>query len=395
MVFVAGTSYGAEYRIKLAARMNAVGSRFGSFAIEEGYYPAFQPVVMNDAGDLALALLTGPNGKAAVWVREHNWLAGSIVFEAFNSNQQISEITSDGDDGVLFTLTEEARALGIYRYSFAAGKVTLLTAEPKGLSAYRALRSLNNGTYAAKLSFGALAQELSYFSDGIWHKLASTRSIDAASKFYFFHGVHFVNKLDVVVHALHSISAGDSAIYYLRPGRDPELLVAAGDNEGDAGSGFLAPWLVGNERGDLLYSRYAKRGGLKWILRRTNGQILTIPPRDVEGQAELFPAVLNDAGMVALRINVNGRSGIYLSTDAILTPIVRGGDQVVTDLGVATIGKVDAQTGIFNNAPTMNRRGDVAFVCDLKTSKSFAQSIEDQAIEEGIGIGLFIARRLD
>ncbi len=390
-----GDAFAAVYEIKLAARMVAVGSKYGSYAIDEGYYPAFHPVVINDDGDLAQPMLTGPNGKAALWVRRHDWLSGRIVFEVTSTNQQITEVTKDGDNGVLFTVSEEATALGIYRYSYDSSQVNLVTTGPLGVAAYRSLSVMAGGVFGAKLSFGATNQRINVYDEDSWVALAATSSADPSSPFYFFHGVHFVDARQAIVHAMHSAQPGDSAIYRLRSGKAPELIVPERSRTGEAERLQLAPWIAGNHHGDLLFAHYGPKGGLSWNLLTGQDYIEQVIPSSFEGQAELFPAAINDAAMVVLRAFEKSGRAIYLRTGDEFKAIARSGDLVKTDLGHAAIGRPGGQNANFNHAPSLNARGDIAFVCDLILPPAFQQSSEPKGIGESIGIGLLVAHRLD
>ncbi|MBM4252912.1 MAG: hypothetical protein FJ146_13150 [Deltaproteobacteria bacterium] len=392
---VAGDLFAARYQIKLAARMAAIGSRHGSFAIEEGLYPSFHPVVLNDAGDIAQPMLTGPHGKAALWVRGHDWLSGRVVFEVDDTDQLITEVVNDGKEGVLFTVMDEAAALGVYRYSYANDQVTLVTAQPLGVRAFRSLESLGNGAFGSKLSFGASDQQLGVYQSGSWHWLAATMSVDRLSPFYFFYGVHFVEKDQAIVHAMHSPRSGDSAIYRLRSGAPPESLLQQSFSGGGAVNGALAPWIHGNARGELLFAYYGAQGGLAWRLLTVHNQITPIVPSAFDGVAELFPAAINDDGLVVLRAVARGLRGVYLSEDDAFIKIIGSGDTVMSDLGPAVVGRPMGASANFNHSPSINGQGDIAFTCDLVLPASPLQSVGLADFGEGIGIGIFVAHRLD
>ena len=398
-VFVAALSWSgaamasAYYDVKLMGRMAAIGSKHGSYAIEPGYYSGHHRVMITNGGDLALPMLTGPKGVAALWVRKAGELNGRIVFEAESADHLFGDYTTDGESSVIYSVVSERKPIGIFRYSFLDDSVKKLTSGPLGSEAWYGIQGLAQDAFSARVSFGSVAQVLGLWRDSKWTALASTRDVDSESPFYFFHTHYVQDDGTVIVRALMSARYDDGGIYRVAPDGVTTPLVETAQRDPKSTLTALAPWIAANRRGDLVFSAFNKANGLGWF-RLKGGRVTPLLPEAMLGNADLFPAAMNASGDVVFRFTDRERTSLYVDMLGRLERIVGGGDRVATDIGPGSIGTPQRKVGIFSHSPWINDRGDVAFVSDLSSFAVPRADFASESFEAGIGIGIFIAHRV-
>ena len=383
----------ASYDVKLMGRMAAIGSSHGSYAIEPGYYSGHHRVMITNGGDLALPMVTGPKGVAALWVRKAGELNGRIVFEAESAEHLFGDYTTDGDSTVIFSTIKEGKPIGIFRYSFLDDSVKKLTSGPLGAEAWYGIQSLGQRALSARVTFSSVEQVLGLWRDNKWTVLASTQEVDPESPFYFFHTHHVSDDGSVLVRALMSSRYDDGGIYRIAPDGVTTPLVETTQRDPKSTMSALAPWIAANRRGDLVFSAYNKAHGLIWF-RLIDSRITPILPEAMPGNADLFPAAINDRGDVVFRFTDQESTSIFVDRLGMLERIAGGGDRVATDIGPGVIGTPHRKVGIFAHSPWINDRGDVAFVSDLSSFTVTHADLAGESFEAGIGIGIFIAHRL-
>ncbi len=106
------------------------------------------------------------------------------------------------------------------------------------------------------------------------------------------------------------------------------------------------------------------------VVLRSDGtsttEIAAVDPAGTIRDIEFFFAPsINDAGMVVFRAKDANGQALYVGDGTVLTRVIGNGDVVATDLGSAQIGQDNDSDPIFSGRPTLNNRGDIAFVAGL------------------------------
>ncbi len=78
-----------------------------------------------------------------------------------------------------------------------------------------------------------------------------------------------------------------------------------------------------------------------------------------------FAPAINDAGVVAFRAKDADGDAIYIGDGESLKRIAGNGDVVETDLGTAQLGQDNDADPVFSGQPSINARGDVAYVAGV------------------------------
>jgi len=334
------------------------GSSFNSISahIDDQARVSFPVQVVPTGGSSAPGVWFGANGVGAL---VHLGPVDALVS---------SETHHNAAGVVVYTLVDTGGADGIYRYDPQTTQATRLGTTPVFPNSYGSPRISATGAIGYQANFSA-GRGLASTSAGSSLLHAADRGLDPGSPWTFIYTpalngqrVHFSKvatspDFTTATEIRRFDSAGASTRIAANQGTDAGSPIRQFDNG-----------LAVNDAGVVAFIA-SRASDQRRAVYRSDGVTLTelavANPAGPITAIEFFRPAINADGLVVFRAVDAGGQALYLADGSSVKRIIGRADLLATDLGPGQIGQNNAGDAVFSGAPSINARGDIAFIAAL------------------------------
>ncbi|MFI4853381.1 MAG: choice-of-anchor tandem repeat NxxGxxAF-containing protein [Phycisphaerales bacterium JB065] len=327
-----------------------------AFNIPPLYSISNSPPIINNNGDVALRVFSP--GSMSVWFG--NAQHGGIVYQTADTEAIISNLDLSNSGLIVWSETFGNNAPGVWQYSPVTG-ASYRTNRPLGTSAWTALEIDDDANIALRASFSGSYAFATVDTNNQSTFYAEANGIDPSSPWDFLFTPSFNNSQQIAA-KLQLVSGGNEIRVFEADGSS--TLIAS-----DTGAVPSSPYTGFRNSGDLaddgrfaFVANLATGGTGVFVSDGTTtieiARTTTEPDLD---SIESFAPRINNNGVVAFRgFDGSGKRAVFVGDGTELIKLVTEGDQVETDLGMLTIGRLDGSPA-FGSAPDINDDGMVVF----------------------------------
>lgn len=335
--------------------------------------------VINNRGDVSFKLMGfGGENSQGLWVKKGTEENGKIVYTA-PEMRLISEPNLNEKGKIAFNQFDEGVTDGIFTIDADTSVVDqVLKPESEEITFYTYPQVLSNG----KVYFRATDQEnvrTYYKYDGSLKPIITEGALAYGQKSsYLFKP--YLNDSGAMTFKRRIGETGEwdernpDEILLLKPvGNSYESVIIAKDKDSDPDSKFLGFTNSSSiSKSGMVAFTAILEDNSKAIILSKEGKLtnLVIEKNDGISEIELFAPKVNDQGMVVFRAkDMDGKRGIYITSIDGTKKLVGEGDEIMTDLGLATILSNPNFPG-FGGDVDMNDHGEIVFYCLVMGAKN-------------------------
>ena len=335
--------------------------------------------VINNRGDVSFKLMGfGGENNQGLWVKKGTEENGKVVYTA-PEMRLISEPNLNEKGKIAFNQFDEGVTDGIFTIDADTSVVEqVLKPENEEIAFYTYPQVLSNG----KVYFRATDQEnvrAYYKYDGSLKPIISEGVLAYGQKSsYLFKP--YLNDSGAMTFKRRIGETGEwdernpDEILLLKPiGNSYESVIIAKDKDSDPDSKFLGFTNSSSiSKSGMVAFTAILEDNSKAIILSKEGKLtnLVIEKNDGISEIELFAPKVNDQGMVVFRAkDMDGKRGIYIASIDGTKKLVGEGDEIMTDLGLATILSNPNFPG-FGGDVDMNDHGEIVFYCLVMGAKN-------------------------
>ena len=329
--------------------------------------------VINNRGDVSFKLMAfGGENKQGLWIKKASEENGKIVYTA-PADRLLTDPSLNDKGQVAFNQYDEGVTDGIFTIDSESEEVNqALKPENDEIAYYTYPQVLTNG----KVYFRGTNQENSrsyYKYDGFSLSSIIAEGVTSYGQKSSYLFKPYLNDSGSMVFKRRIGEAGewdernpDEILVLKTNGSTYGSVVIAKDKDSDPESKFLgftnSPSI--SNSGTVAFIAILEDNS-KGIILSTEGKLtnLAIEKSDNISEIELFAPKVNDQGLVIFRAkDMAGLRGIYVTSAEGTRRLIGEGDEVMTDLGLATILSNPNYPG-FGGDVDMNDQGEIVFYC--------------------------------
>lgn len=337
---------------------------------------------INDAGQVTFSAGVVPidgnlsRSGAGIWLGGHGKGAFVAIHEppAGDPNDPPTMIIADrpgmnSSGEIVYYTSVDGGPYTLRKYDPASGQSAPVSVLPLTPSSFANPAITDDGVIGFKGRLG-LGYGLGTVGAGSATLFAVDTNVDEASPYAYIYSPATDNAGRIVC----KVSTGDynhNEVRAFSAFGSSELIVADQATDPDSPFAKFDNGLAVNDHGEIALALSLADGNVRAIYRFTpNGDTydaVEIARKDVAGvirDIDSFAPAINNDGLVVFRASDANGQAIYAGDGKSLVRVVGKGDVVPTDLGAAQLGQHDTSP-IFSGAPTVNARGDVAFVAGV------------------------------
>lgn len=321
---------------------------------------------INDDAEVAFTVGVVPDGTSShpgVWSGSHG--AGALVYDGPPDAFINSDAAVNSAGAIAFALSDTASSDGLYVYDPTASSASRVSTAPIFPNSYSVAGINADGIvgYQATFSSGR-----AYASTGngssVFH--ATDSGLDPGSAYTYLYSPAF-NNLRHVVAKVATSPDQTSAIEiraFAADASSTRILANTGVDPDSPYSRFDNGLAVNNL--DVVAVVAVRASDNRRVVLRSDGttttEIAAVDPAGTIRDIDFFAPAINDAGVVAFRASDANGQAIYVGDGSGLIRVIGKGDAIDTDLGRAQVGQDNDTDAIFAGRPSINARGDIAFV---------------------------------